>query len=141
MASPTSVYHLVFPSKFIVLLLPYLTNQGNYHPAIVILSTTLEDYVPKIHILILILILILNYCYRELLIVCFFLSLGNRHQPSKWGYTLAFIEFGSIPIYMTVAAFSPSRTFSSLFENKYIPRDECWIILCSSCQVLSIKNP
>ena len=97
----------------------YLTNQGNYHPAFVILSTTLEDYLPKIHML----MLMLNYCYRGLLIMCFFLSLDNRHQRSSWGYTLAFIGFGFgfITIYMTVAVFSPSRSFSSLSENKFIP--------------------
>ena len=54
----------------------YLTNQANNHPAFVILSKTLEDYVPKIHIL----ILILNYCYRGLLIMYFLLSLRNRYQ-------------------------------------------------------------
>jgi len=99
----------------------YLTNQGNNHPTFVILSKTLEDYAPKIHIL----MLMLNYCYRGLFIMCFFLSLGNRHQRSKWGNTFAFIGFGFIPIYMTVAAFSPSRTFASLFEKKYIPTDGC----------------
>ena len=35
----------------------------------------------------------------------FFLLLDNWPQGSKWGYTLAFIGFGFITIYMTVAAF------------------------------------
>jgi len=94
----------------------YLTDPGNYHPAFVILSTTLEDDVPKIHIL----ILILNYFYLGLLIMCFLLSLGNRYQRLKWGYTLAFIGFG-FGFIVTVAVFSPSRSFSSLSENKFTP--------------------
>jgi chitin synthase len=79
------------------------TNQGNYYIAFVILSKVLEDYVPKIHILIL--ILIINYFYLGLLIVCFLLSLGDWPQGSKWGYTLALIGFGFVTAYMTVAAF------------------------------------
>lgn len=45
---------------------------------------------------------ILTYFYLGLLIMCFILSLGNRPQGSKWGYTAAFIGFGIITIYMTV---------------------------------------
>jgi hypothetical protein len=30
------------------------------------------------------------------------LSLGNRPQGSKWGYTLAFIGFALLTVYMTV---------------------------------------
>ena len=76
-------------------------NQGNYHPAFVILSKMLEDYVAKIHIH------MFNCFYLGLLIMCFLLSLGSRHQRSKWGYMLVFIGFSFITIYMTVAAFSP----------------------------------
>ena len=65
----------------------YLTNLGNYHSTFIILSKTLEDYIPKIHIL----IHILNYCYCRLLMMCFLLSLSNQHQRSKWGYMLVFI--------------------------------------------------
>lgn len=36
--------------------------------------------------------------------MCFLLSLGNRPQGSKWGYTLAFIGFAIITIDMTVSA-------------------------------------
>jgi chitin synthase len=36
--------------------------------------------------------------------MCFLLSLGNRPQGSKWGYTLAFIGFGVVTIYMTFSA-------------------------------------
>ena len=31
--------------------------------------------------------------------MCFILSLGNRPQGSKWGYTLAMIGFALITIY------------------------------------------
>ncbi|KAF9448778.1 glycosyltransferase family 2 protein [Macrolepiota fuliginosa MF-IS2] len=48
---------------------------------------------------------IINYFYLGLLIMCFILSLGNRPQGSKRGYTLAFIGFGFVTIYMTAAAF------------------------------------
>lgn len=47
---------------------------------------------------------VLNYFYLGLLLTCFILSLGNRPQGAKWGYTLAFIGFGLITIYMTTAA-------------------------------------
>ncbi|KAG2047518.1 glycosyltransferase family 2 protein [Suillus hirtellus] len=73
---------------------------SHYYIAFIILSQALEFYVPRIHIL----YLILNYFYLGLLIMCFFLSLGNRPQGSKRGYTLAFIGFGIITIYMTVSA-------------------------------------
>jgi len=76
-------------------------NQSNYYIAFVILSKALEDYIPKIHIF----NLILNHFYLGLLIMCFLLSLGDRPQGSKQGYTLAFIGFGFITIYMTVAVF------------------------------------
>lgn len=45
---------------------------------------------------------ILSYLYLGLLLMCFILSLGNRPQGSKWGYTIAFIGFAVITIYMTV---------------------------------------
>jgi hypothetical protein len=96
---------MVFSSKPLPLSAPsYISphaNQGNYYIAFIILSKALEPYVPQVHIL----NLILNYFYLGLLIMCFLLSLGNRPQGSKWGYTLAFIGFGFITIYMTVAAF------------------------------------
>ncbi|KIK98524.1 glycosyltransferase family 2 protein [Paxillus rubicundulus Ve08.2h10] len=74
---------------------------GNYYIAFLILTTALESYIPSLHIL----NIILNYFYLGLLITCFLLSMGNRPQGSKWGYTLAFIGFGLITIYMTVSAF------------------------------------
>jgi chitin synthase len=72
--------------------------QGNYYIAFVILTSALEGYVSSLHYL----NLVLNYFYLGLLITCFLLSLGNRPQGAKWAYTLAFIGFGLITIYMTV---------------------------------------
>lgn len=45
---------------------------------------------------------ILEYFYLGLLILCYILALGNRPQGAKWGYTLAFIGFAIITVYMTV---------------------------------------
>ena len=72
--------------------------QGNYYIAFVILTNALEDYIPSLHYL----NLCLNYFYLGLLILCFLLSLGNRPQGAKWTYTLAFVGFGLLTIYMTV---------------------------------------
>ncbi|KAH0832244.1 glycosyltransferase family 2 protein [Lanmaoa asiatica] len=74
---------------------------GNYYIAFVILTNALEDYISSLHYL----NLVLNYFYLGLLITCFLLALGNRPQGAKWAYTLAFIGFGLITIYMTVSAF------------------------------------
>jgi chitin synthase len=79
-------------------------SQANYYIAFKILSGALEDNTFKlngIHIV----NIILDYFYLGLLIMCFILSLGNRPQGSKWGYTLAIIGFGFITIYMTVRLF------------------------------------
>ncbi|KAJ7276864.1 glycosyltransferase family 2 protein [Mycena rebaudengoi] len=77
---------------------------ANYYIAFTILSAALEDpdfNLKGIHYA----NVVLEYFYLGLLIMCFILSLGNRPQGSKWGYTLAFIGFGIITIYMTTAAF------------------------------------
>jgi len=77
---------------------------GNYFIAFVILSDAMEDPSFKlngIHVL----NVILEYFYVGLLLMCFILALGNRPQGSKLGYTLAFIGFALITIYMTFAAF------------------------------------
>ncbi|CAL1713774.1 unnamed protein product [Somion occarium] len=78
---------------------------GNYYISFTILSDSMED--PSFHLGkgIHILNIVLQYFYVGLLIMCFLLSLGNRPQGSKWGYTLAFIGFALITVYMTVAAF------------------------------------
>ena len=48
---------------------------------------------------------VLNYLYLGLLVACYLLALGNRPQGSKWWYTMAFIGFAVITIYMTFSAF------------------------------------
>ncbi|KAF4621803.1 hypothetical protein D9613_012089 [Agrocybe pediades] len=77
---------------------------ANYYIAFAILSDAMED--PSFHLKgIATANIFLNYFYLGLLIMCFILSLGNRPQGSKWGYTTAMIGFSIITIYMTVAAF------------------------------------
>lgn len=53
---------------------------------------------------------ILEYFYLGLLIMCFILALGNRPQGSKLGYTLAFIGFAVVTVYMTVSVLSAPPT-------------------------------
>nr|VWO98184.1 Uncharacterized protein [Ganoderma boninense] len=77
---------------------------GNYYISFTILSESLEDSsfnLKGINIV----NIILEYFYLGLLIMCYILALGNRPQGAKWFYTLAFIGFGIITIYMTIAAF------------------------------------
>ncbi|KAF9465779.1 glycosyltransferase family 2 protein [Collybia nuda] len=77
---------------------------ANYFIAFSILADAMED--PSFNLKgINIVNIILTYFYMGLLIMCFILSLGNRPQGSKWGYTAAFIGFAVVTIYMTVAAF------------------------------------
>jgi len=76
---------------------------GNYYIAFRVLTNAMED--PSfgfkgIHIA----NIILEYFYVGLLIMCFILALGNRPQGSKWAFTLAFVGFGILTIYMTFAA-------------------------------------
>lgn len=52
---------------------------------------------------------ILNYFYLGLLIMCFILSLGNRPQGSKWGYTMAIVGFAIVTVYMTVSGVGEVR--------------------------------
>lgn len=78
-----------------------MLEQANYYIAFTILTDAMESdsfNLKGIHIV----NVILTYFYLGLLIMCFILSLGNRPQGSKWGYTAAFIGFGLITIYMTV---------------------------------------
>jgi len=77
---------------------------ANYFIAFIILSNSMEDpsfNLNGIHIV----NIILQYFYLGLLIMCFILALGNRPQGSKIRYTLAFIGFALVTVYMTVAAF------------------------------------
>ncbi|EMD39480.1 glycosyltransferase family 2 protein [Gelatoporia subvermispora B] len=78
---------------------------GNYFISFKILSEALED--PSFHLgnAIHIVNIILEYIYMGLLIMCFLLALGNRPQGSKWFYTVAFLGFAVITVYMTIAAF------------------------------------
>ncbi|KAI8986294.1 glycosyltransferase family 2 protein [Trametes punicea] len=78
---------------------------GNYFISFIILSESLED--PSFHLGkgVHIVNVILEYLYLGLLIMCYILSLGNRPQGAKWGYTLAFVGFAVITVYMTIAAF------------------------------------
>ena len=74
---------------------------ANYFIAFVILSTALQD--PSFHLSgISVVNSILTYFYLGLIIMCFILSLGNRPQGSKWGYTMAMVGFAFITVYMTV---------------------------------------
>ncbi|GLB45336.1 putative chitin synthase [Lyophyllum shimeji] len=85
---------------------------ANYYIAFSILSDAMEDPQFKlngIHIV----NIILNYFYLGLLIMCFILSLGNRPQGSKWGYTAAFIGFALVTIYMT---FEPWHMITSFIQ-------------------------
>ncbi|THH31616.1 hypothetical protein EUX98_g2593 [Antrodiella citrinella] len=77
---------------------------GNYYISFTILSESMEDpsfNLKGIHIV----NLILNYFYLGLLVMCFLLALGNRPQGAKWPYTMAFVGFAFITVYMTIAAF------------------------------------
>ncbi|EGN97877.1 glycosyltransferase family 2 protein [Serpula lacrymans var. lacrymans S7.3] len=77
---------------------------GNFYIAFTILTRALESSefnIKGINIV----NDILNYFYLGLLIMCFLLSLGNRPQGSKWGYTIAMLGFALITVYMTVAAY------------------------------------
>jgi hypothetical protein len=45
---------------------------------------------------------ILEYFYVGMVLMCFILALGNRPQGSKWTFTLAFVGFAILTVYMTV---------------------------------------
>lgn len=77
---------------------------ANYYIAFVILSNAMQD--PSFGLKhINILNDVLGYTYMGLIVMCFLLSLGNRPQGSRWGYTAAMIGFALITVYMTFAAF------------------------------------
>ena len=46
--------------------------------------------------------LILEYFYVGLVLMCFILALRNRPQGSKWMFTLAFVGFAILTVYMMV---------------------------------------
>jgi cellulose synthase/poly-beta-1,6-N-acetylglucosamine synthase-like glycosyltransferase len=81
---------------------------GNYYITFIILADAMQDpafKIPDIKYV----NAVLQYFYLGLLVMCFLLSLGNRPQGSKWGYTTALIGFACITVYMT-ACFSFSRS-------------------------------
>lgn len=78
---------------------------GNFFISFFILSNALEDPAIIGGKGIKVINTILQYAYVGLLLMCFMLSLGNRPQGSKWGYTLAFVGFAFFTIYMTFSAF------------------------------------
>ncbi|KAL1946121.1 hypothetical protein VTO73DRAFT_15248 [Trametes versicolor] len=78
---------------------------GNYFISFTILSESLEDPSFNLGNGIHVVNVILEYFYLGLLILCYILALGNRPQGAKWGYTLAFIGFAIITVYMTIVAF------------------------------------
>ncbi|EKM49889.1 glycosyltransferase family 2 protein [Phanerochaete carnosa HHB-10118-sp] len=103
---------------------------GNYYISFTILSEAMEDPSFNLGNTIHILNVILEYLYVGLLVMCFLLSLGNRPQGAKWFYTMAFVGFAVITVYMTIAAFflafkgvenlaksDGPLTFSDLFTN------------------------
>jgi chitin synthase len=61
----------------------------------------MEDPLFKLHG-IHVLNIILDWLYISLLFMCFILALRDRPLGYKWGYTVAFIGFSLIVIYMTV---------------------------------------
>ncbi|KAH7337302.1 chitin synthase-domain-containing protein [Rhizoctonia solani] len=75
---------------------------GNYYIAFVILTQSMGSLGPGV---LKVLNTILTYFYLGMLVMCYLLALGNRPQGSKLGYTMSFIGFALITIYMTFAAF------------------------------------
>ena len=76
-------------------------SQGNYYIAFIVLTNAMED--PSfgfkgIHVA----NVILEYFYVGMVLTCFILALGNRPQGSKWTFTLAFVGFAILTVYMTV---------------------------------------
>ena len=57
---------------------------------------------------------ILKYSYVGLLLTCFILSLGNRPQGSKGGYTLAFVGYAIFTMYMSVRLYNKVQQSSKL---------------------------
>jgi hypothetical protein len=77
------------------------TIQGNFFIAFTVLTNALEDTsynLKNIHVA----NVILEYFYVGLVLMCFILALGNRPQGSKWAFTVAFIGFAIVTLYMTV---------------------------------------
>ncbi|KZV76332.1 glycosyltransferase family 2 protein [Peniophora sp. CONT] len=74
---------------------------GNFFISFFILTNALEDSSIIGGRPIKVINTILQYAYVGLLLTCFMLSMGNRPQGAKWGYTLAFVGFAVLTGYMT----------------------------------------
>ncbi|KAG5635748.1 hypothetical protein H0H81_010215 [Sphagnurus paluster] len=81
---------------------PLRQISGNYYIGFVVLSTSLEHYVPGFKYP----NILLNYAYVGLLIMSFLMALGNRPQGSRSGYIMVFFGFGFLMMYMTAASFT-----------------------------------
>ena len=109
---------------------------ANYYISFAILSNALEDDSFNLTPGITIVNRILNYFYVGLVLMCFILALGNRPQGSKVGYTLSFVGFALITIYMTVYTcprlpFFHFYSLSSVYTGRRVPSriqiDRCFI--------------
>ena len=95
---------------------------ANLFIAFFILTESLEDksfHLPGINVV----NSILTYAYLGFLIMCFLLALGNRPQGLKSGYTMAFVGFAFLTVYMVVGGFSMLCLFRLISFHLYIGRD------------------
>ncbi|TDL18368.1 glycosyltransferase family 2 protein [Rickenella mellea] len=75
---------------------------GNYYVVFKVLTDSLED--PSFHLAkFQTANIVLDYFYLGMLFVSFLLAMGKRPQSSRWGYTICFVGFGLITIYMLTA--------------------------------------
>ena len=76
--------------------------QANFYIAFFVLTNALEDPTILGGKRIQLINTILEYSYGGLLLICFILSLGSRPRGSNKQYTLAFIGFAILTVYMVV---------------------------------------
>ncbi|CED84447.1 glycosyltransferase family 2 protein [Phaffia rhodozyma] len=86
---------------------------GNYFIAFYVLTKSMESFTAGLKWL----NLILTYVYSGLTIACFLMALGNRPKGSKFGYSIAFVTFAIITVYMTFAAFYVAVKSISTIES------------------------
>ena len=96
-----------FLIQFVVAVLSYTCTtahwlQGNFYIAFFVLTNALEDPTILGGKRIQLINTMLEYSYGGLLLACFILSLGSRPRGSNKRYTLAFIGFAILTVYMTV---------------------------------------
>ncbi|KAG5635818.1 hypothetical protein H0H81_010048, partial [Sphagnurus paluster] len=75
---------------------------GNYYIGFVVVSTSLEYYLPGFKYP----NILLNYMYVGLLIMSFLMALGNRPQGSRAGYIMVLFGYGFLMMYVTAASFT-----------------------------------